>query len=91
MGEQRASAGIDVPLHGPCTWRDRMSQGSDASLGVMTEHLKASDAPHRVIIDCTPSAVVPRFYPKWMEQVCVVLEEAFYGRWTLVYSSAKAR
>ncbi|KAK2078870.1 hypothetical protein QBZ16_002560 [Prototheca wickerhamii] len=47
---------------------DLIAKGSDASLGVMTEHLKASDAPHRVIIDCTPSAVVPRFYPKWMEQ-----------------------
>lgn len=46
-----------------------LPQGTDPSLGVLTEHLKASETPHRLIVDCTASSLIPKFYPKWMEQV----------------------
>lgn len=42
---------------------------ADASLGVLTQHLRDSPLPHKVIIDCTASAYVPQFYRRWMEQV----------------------
>lgn len=45
-----------------------LEDGADASLGVMTEHLKASKVTHRAVIDCTASDFVPRFYTRWLEQ-----------------------
>jgi len=51
------------------TWEESLlEQGADASLGVLTEHLKAANVQHRAIIDCTASDFVPKFYSKWMEQ-----------------------
>ncbi|KDD75490.1 homoserine dehydrogenase [Helicosporidium sp. ATCC 50920] len=51
------------------TWGDDLlSKCTDASLGVLTECLKASDTPHRIILDCTASKMVPTFYARWMEQ-----------------------
>lgn len=50
-------------------WQDLLlEEGADASLGVLTEHLKAAPVTHRCVIDCTASDFVPRFYPKWLEQ-----------------------
>lgn len=51
------------------SWSDQLLQESvDASLGVLTEHLKTADVDHRAVIDCTASDFVPKFYSKWMEQ-----------------------
>ena len=51
------------------SWQDLLlEEGADASLGVLTEHLKAAPVTHRCVIDCTASDFVPRFYPKWLEQ-----------------------
>lgn len=49
-------------------WEEELLQGDDASLGVLTEHLKAAPVHHKAMIDCTASDLVPRFYSKWMEQ-----------------------
>ncbi|EFN56653.1 hypothetical protein CHLNCDRAFT_57539 [Chlorella variabilis] len=46
-----------------------LESSADASLGVLTQHLRALPLPHKVIIDCTASAYVPQFYRRWMEQV----------------------
>lgn len=47
-----------------------MSQGTDASLGVLTAHLNNTAPPpaHKVIIDTTASELVPRHYKTWLEQ-----------------------
>jgi homoserine dehydrogenase len=48
-------------------WQESLIEdGEDASLGVLTEHLKAAPVAHRCVIDCTASDFVPRFYPKWL-------------------------
>ena len=50
-------------------WQDALlEEGTDASLGVLTEHLKAAQVAHRCVIDCTASDFLPRFYPRWLEQ-----------------------
>ena len=45
---------------------------ADASLGVLTQHLRSSALPHRVLLDCSASDTVAQFYRRWMEQVCGV-------------------
>jgi homoserine dehydrogenase len=51
------------------SWQEALLEGgADASLGVLTEHLKAAPVAHRAVIDCTASDFVPRFYPRWLEQ-----------------------
>ena len=51
------------------TWEHSLlEEGTDASLGVLTEHLKAAGCTHRAVVDCTASDFVPKFYAKWMEQ-----------------------
>lgn len=51
------------------SWGERLIEGSvDASLGVLTEHLKSSEVDHCAVIDCTASEFVPKFYSRWMEQ-----------------------
>lgn len=45
-----------------------LNSSADASLGVLTQHLRSSPLPHKVIIDCTASTYVPQFYRRWMEQ-----------------------
>lgn len=51
------------------SWQKQLvEQPTDASLGVLTEHLKQSRIPNKVVIDCTASAHVPKFYHKWIEQ-----------------------
>jgi len=60
----RNSAPLDLD-----TWQEALlEEGADASLGVLTEHLKAANVTHRAIVDCTASDFVPKFYSKWMEQ-----------------------
>lgn len=52
-------------------WReDLLKKGNDASLGVLTEHLLATDGDvdARAIVDCTASEHVPRQYLKWMQR-----------------------
>ena len=55
-------------IHAP-TLVPGVLQGEDASLGVLTEHLKASKTPHKVIVDTTASAYIPQLYKRWMAQV----------------------
>lgn len=51
------------------TWQTALlADGVDASLGVLTEHLKASPVTHHAVIDCTASSFVPQFYGRWLEQ-----------------------
>ena len=45
--------------------RQLVEEGSDASLGVLTEHLKASSLKHKVVIDCTASGYVPQVGWGW--------------------------
>ncbi|KAL4854278.1 Bifunctional aspartokinase/homoserine dehydrogenase 1 [Chlorella vulgaris] len=55
---------IDLDAYGD----QLLASSADASLGVLTQHLRDSPLPHKVIIDCTASAYVPQFYRRWMEQ-----------------------
>ena len=49
-------------------WRDRLLRdGTDASLGLVTEHLKTVPADARAVLDCTASAAVPRLYARWLD------------------------
>ncbi|KAH7620178.1 putative Bifunctional aspartokinase/homoserine dehydrogenase 1, chloroplastic [Nannochloris sp. 'desiccata'] len=55
------------PLDLSCWQESLLEDGADdASLGVLTEHLKAAPVAHRCVIDCTASDFVPRFYSKWL-------------------------
>lgn len=60
---RRSQQSVDPPL------LPAPPAAADASLGVLTQHLRALPLPHKVIIDCTASAYVPQFYRRWMEQV----------------------
>jgi aspartokinase/homoserine dehydrogenase 1 len=45
-----------------------LNSSADASLGVLTQHLRDSPLPHKVVVDCTASAYVPQFYRRWMDE-----------------------
>lgn len=45
-----------------------LERGTDASLGALTEYLKASPAEHKAVIDCTASGYVPQHYGRWLVQ-----------------------
>lgn len=56
--------GINLETYG----EQLLHSSADASLGVLTQHLRSTAAAHKVIIDCTASTYVPQFYRRWMEQ-----------------------
>lgn len=61
-----SSGGTGIDLN---TWSEKLlSDGADASLGVVTQHLKANGSENKVVVDCTASTFVPKNYLKWMEQ-----------------------
>ncbi|KAL6766130.1 HSD1 [Auxenochlorella protothecoides x Auxenochlorella symbiontica] len=69
LNSQQMLLAKNTPSIDLSNWDDEVIQkGTDPSLGVLTEHLKASETPHRLIVDCTASSLIPKFYPKWMEQ-----------------------
>ncbi|PRW51144.1 homoserine dehydrogenase [Chlorella sorokiniana] len=55
---------IDLETYG----EQLLHSSADASLGVLTQHLRSCSVEHKVIIDCTASSYVPQFYRRWMEQ-----------------------
>ena len=60
-----------LPVSPPACLAAPSHTDADASLGVLTQHLRSSPLPHKVVLDCTASDYVATFYRRWMEQVWV--------------------
>jgi aspartokinase/homoserine dehydrogenase 1 len=61
--KQMTLSDLQIPLD---SWRDARSLGIPTDLTAFEEHIHADHLPHAVIIDCSASATVADFYPKWL-------------------------
>ena len=59
-----SDAGVDL-----AAWRDALEQGAtDVDLARFVDHLDVDHLPHTVIIDCTASEEVAKYYPQWLSR-----------------------
>lgn len=49
-------------------WREALEGGEALDLGALVEHVDADHLPHAVLIDCTASEEIARYYEGWMRR-----------------------